>query len=182
DTPSETFEQIGGLDKEIHSLLRSLRLHAFHRDTVGRYRLPPKKSVLLVGPPGNGKTMVARALANWLASQSESGRARFMNIKPSALHSMWYGMSEAQYRECFRVAREAGEQDPATPTVMFFDEIDAVGTARGSSILRVNDQVLAAFLAELAGLEKRGDVLVVAATNRRDAPHPALLRPGRLGD
>ena len=96
---------------------------------------------------------------------------------------MWYSQSEANYREAFRVARDAGERDPDVPVVMFFDEVDAIGGARGDSTGRVDDRVLTAFLAELDGLESRGNVLVVCATNRRDSLDPALLRPGgRLGD
>jgi proteasome-associated ATPase len=98
---------------------------------------------------------------------------------------MWYSQSEANYREAFRVAREAGEKDPDVPVVMFFDEVDAIGGARGAggSLMRVDDRVLTAFLTELDGLESRGNVLVVCATNRRDALDPALLRSGgRLGD
>jgi proteasome-associated ATPase len=95
---------------------------------------------------------------------------------------MWYAQSEANYREAFRVAREAGEQEPEVPVVMFFDEVDALGGSRGQSLMRVDDRVLTAFMTELDGLDSRGNVLVVAATNRRDAIDPALLRPGRLGD
>jgi proteasome-associated ATPase len=153
-----------------------------HAETVRRYRLRRKGSVLLVGPPGTGKTMMARALANWLGQVSAGGRARFMNIKPAGLHSMWYSQSEANYREAFRIARAAGEREPDVPVVMFFDEVDSVGGARGNSLTRTNDQVLTAFMTELDGLESRGNILIVAATNRRDALDPALLRPGRLGD
>jgi proteasome-associated ATPase len=182
ETPTEVFENIGGLDREIEGLQRSIRLHLQHEETVKRYRLRPKGSVLLVGPPGTGKTMMARALANWLAQVSKHGRARFMNIKPAGLHSMWYSQSEANYREAFRIARAVGEQEPDVPVVMFFDEVDAIGGARGGSLVSVNDQVLTAFMTELDGLESRGNILIVAATNRRDAIDPALLRPGRLGD
>lgn len=182
ETPQETFDSIGGLDRQIEELQRSIRLHMQHAETVRKYQLRRKGSVLLVGPPGTGKTMMARSLANWLARISRSGRSRFMNIKPASLHSMWYAQSEANYREVFRVARAAGEQEPDVPVVMFFDEIDSVGGARGMSLMRVNDRVLTAFMCELDGLEERGNVLVVAATNRRDALDPALLRPGRLGD
>jgi len=125
--------------------------------------------------------MIARALANWLGQLAREGRSRFMHVKPSALHSMWYAQSEANYREAFRIAKEAGESDPDTPVVMFFDEIDSVGAARGDVLTRVDDRVLTSFMAELDGLESRGNVLVVAATNRREALDPALLRPGRLG-
>jgi len=182
ETPTEGFENIGGLDKEIDALQRSIRLHMQHAETVRKYRLRRKGSVLLVGPPGTGKTMMARALANWLGQVSARGRARFMNIKPAGLHSMWYSQSEANYREAFRIARAAGEQEPEVPVVMFFDEVDSIGGARGTSTMHVNDQVLTAFMTELDGLESRGNILVVAATNRRDAIDPALLRPGRLGD
>lgn len=182
ESPQESFENIGGLDRQIEELQRSIRLHLYHADTARKYQLRQKGSVLLAGPPGTGKTMMARALANWLGTISKSGRARFMNIKPASLHSMWYAQSEANYREAFRVAREAGDQEPEVPVVMFFDEVDSLGGSRGHSLMRVDDRVLTAFMTELDGLSSRGNVLVVGATNRRDAIDPALLRPGRLGD
>jgi proteasome-associated ATPase len=182
ETPRESFEHIGGLDAEIDRLKDLIQLHLQHADVVRAYGLRPSRSVLLVGGPGTGKTMMARGLANWLARVSPEGRARFMNIKPAALHSMWYSQSEANYREAFRMAREAGAAEPRVPVVLFFDEVDAVGGARGGFATHVDDRVLTAFMAELDGLEARGNVLVVAATNRIDALDPALIRPGRLGD
>lgn len=182
DTPAESFDNIGGLDHPIALLQRSLRLHLLHPHVVQRYRLRRATSVLLVGPPGTGKTMMARALAHWVGLQSAGGRARFMHIKPGALHSVWHSQSEANYREAFRVAREAGERQPDIPVVMFFDEVDAIGSTRGEGPTRIDDRVLTSFMAELDGLEARGNILVVAATNRREAVDPALLRPGRLGD
>jgi proteasome-associated ATPase len=182
ETPQETFASIGGLSRQIQMLQRTVALQMFHGDVTSKYRMRRRGSVLLFGKPGTGKTMLARAFANWLAGQSRSGRARFINIKPASLHSSWYAQSEANYREAFRIAREAGEADPDAPVVMFFDEVDAVGAARGHSLTRVDDRVLTAFMTELDGLQSRGNILVLAATNRRDAIDPALLRAGRLGD
>src|SRR5712691_5664772 len=182
DTPSGGFEQIGGLDREIERLQRSLLLHLLHTDIVRRYHLKRAASVLLVGPPGTGKTLMARALAHWLGRASSSGRARFMHVKPGALHSMWYSQSEANYRLAFETAREAGQSQPDVPVVMFFDEVDSIGAARGDVATRIDDKVQTSFMTELDGLEARGNILVVAATNRREAVDPALLRPGRLGD
>lgn len=182
EVPSETFADIGGLDAQIVELERAVFMRFHHRHLVEKYGLRAKKSVLLWGPPGTGKTMMARALVNRLRELSPSRRARFMNIKPGALHSMWYAQSEKNYREVFRVAREAGERDPDIPVVLFFDEVDAIGLARGASATHVDDRVLTAFMSELDGLEARGNVMVVASTNRRDTLDPGLARPGRLGD
>jgi proteasome ATPase len=181
-TPTDSFEEIGGLDREIEELKRTLSLHMFHRGSTCKYKLRRKKAVLMEGPPGNGKTKMARATCAWLASLSASGRSHFINVKPGALNSMWYGQTEQRYREIFRVAREAAAADESVPVVMFWDEVDAIGGNRGESTNRIDDRMLNAFMAELNGLEERGNILVLAATNRRDALDPALARPGRLGD
>jgi proteasome-associated ATPase len=182
ETPKDSFDEIGGLDREIETLKRVLALHMFHQDTARKYKLQRKKAVLMEGPPGNGKTKMARATCAWLASLSRSGTSRFMNVKPGALNSMWYGATEQRYREIFRVAREAAAADPDVPVVMFWDEVDAVGGSRGESVHRIDDRMLNVFMAELNGLEGRGNVIVLSATNRRDTLDPALVRPGRLGD
>ena len=181
-TPEETFASVGGLDREIAELKRSIELHFQHPEIVLRYQLRRKKAILLYGPPGTGKTLIARAVANWLASLSKSGRSRFINVKPAALNSMWFGQSEQNYRDVFRVARDAGAAEPEVPVVIFFDEVDSIGGERGRSVHRVDDRVATAFMAELNGLEERGNILVVTATNRLDSLDPALTRPGRLGD
>jgi proteasome-associated ATPase len=181
-TPSDSFEDIGGLDGVIESLKLMLTLHALEPATTGRYKLPRKRSALFQGPPGNGKTKLARATCNWLATMSASGRARFMNVKPGGLNSMWFGATENNYREIFRVAREAAAAEPGVPVVIFFDEIDAIGTSRGESVHRIDDRMLNALMAELDGLEARGNIVVLAATNRMDTLDPALLRFGRMGD
>jgi proteasome-associated ATPase len=95
---------------------------------------------------------------------------------------MWYGATEQRYRDIFRVAREAAAAEPDVPVVMFWDEIDAIGGNRGESAHRIDDRMLNAFMAELNGLEERGNIVILSATNRRDALDPALVRPGRLGD
>ncbi len=181
-TPLDSFQDIGGLDREIAQLKRLMTLHLFHSSTAIRYRLPRKRSVLMEGPPGNGKTKVARAACNFLATLSSTGRSHFINIKPGGLNSMWYGATEQRYRDIFRIAREAAAADPDVPIVMFWDEIDAIGGSRGESVHRIDDRMLNAFMAELNGLEDRGNILILAATNRLDSLDPALLRPGRLGD
>jgi len=182
ETPRETFADIGGLGPQIANITDSLLLHFKHRELARKYRLRPVGSILLHGHVGTGKTLLAKALANQLARIAPGGRSFFMSVKPSSLHSMWYSQSEANYREVFRVARETAAANPGSIVVMFFDEVDSIGGVRGNSQMRVNDSVLTAFLAELDGLSDRGDVVVVGATNRRDAIDPALLRPGRLGD
>ena len=182
ETPQVTFDHIGGLNFEIERLKRVLNLQVNHAEVARRYGLRRKGSVLLSGPSGTGKTMIAKAIANWLASVSPAGRSRFMSLKPAALHSVWYSQSEANYREAFAAARKAGEEDPRIPVIIFFDEVDSVGLARGGTLAHVDDRVLTAFMAELDGLSDRGNIVVVAATNRRSALDPALVRPGRLGD
>jgi proteasome-associated ATPase len=181
-TPQDTFESIGGLEKEIAIIQSTMEMHRNYPDVVGKFQLRRAGFILLYGPPGTGKTLLAKGLANWAARNSSSGRSRFMNIKPGALHSMWYSQSESNYREIFRTARQEVSRNPGVPLILFFDEIDSIGSSRGSSLAQTQDNVLMAFCAELDGLEARHDILVVGATNRRDVLDPALARPGRMGD
>jgi len=180
--PKLTFADIGGLDAVVDALKNVVLLQLLHSDLASRYGVRPERAVLLVGPPGTGKTMLVRALVNWLSTLSPTGDAKFINIKPGELESMWYSQTEARIREVFSVAREAAAADPTLPVVMFFDEVDWIATARGGDIHRVDDRAVDALAVELEGLEDRGNILVVAATNRRDILDPALVRPGRLAD
>ncbi|MGB9032309.1 MAG: AAA family ATPase [Acidobacteriaceae bacterium] len=182
ETPADSFEEIGGLEAEIDQLKRLMTLHILHPGMTTRYKLPRKRSVLMSGPPGNGKTKIARSTCNWLAGLSQSGRSRFINVKPGSLNHWLYGATEQRYREIFRIARDAATAEPEVPVVMFWDEIDAIGVTRGESH-HIDDRMLNAFMAEVDGLEALGNnIVILAATNRLDSLDPALLRPGRLGD
>lgn len=180
ETPRETFDDIGGLDKEIRQLVEAIELHICQPDLARKYRLARKRGICLSGPPGTGKTLMARALANHLG-RAGRGKSWFMNIKPGSRNSMWFGQSEQNWREAFRVAKETALRS-GFPVVIFLDEIDSVGKARGGIVSEIEDRVLNALLAEMDGLEGRGDIVVIGATNRFELLDEALVRPGRLGD
>ena len=181
DTPRDTFAQIGGLEVEIQKIKDVIGTEALHPEEFRRYRARHRGSILLVGPPGNGKTTLARAIANWMSEICGAG-SRFMDIKPGAVHSHWYSKSEANYREVFQVAREMGESRPEVPVVLFFDELDAIAARRGHSTVGTDDRVLNSLMTELDGLQRRGNILVIGATNRLSALDKAVVRPRRFGD
>jgi len=161
----------------------TLRLD-FERSDIGRkYGVRRAGCILLYGPPGTGKTMLARATANWLATNAGIHKSHFMHVRPGEFATMWYGETERQWRECFRVARAAADRDPDLPVVLFLDEVDAVAARRGRSATAVDDRVVCAIADELSGFDERPNVCVIAATNRLDVLDPALTRPGgRFGD
>jgi proteasome-associated ATPase len=177
-----TFDDIGGLDKEIEEMKNLVLLHLKHVGTTQRYGLAPERAALLEGPPGTGKTMLVKAMVSFLRTLSPTGEARFIDIKPGELASMWYGQSEANIREVFRVAREASVAQPEIPVVMFLDELDSIAASRGASLHRVDDRQVTALAAEINGLQACGNVLILAATNRKDILDEALIRAGRFGD
>ncbi len=182
-TPAENFAQVGGLQAEIARLTEAMHLRLDHPSMAVKYGLRAPTAGLLVGPPGVGKTLLARAFANWLSTRTSEGRSRFLEVKPGQVLSHWFGQSETRVRDTFAIAKRAAASEPCVPIVLFFDEIDALGAARGDRGQRYNDQVLATFLAELSAIEPESGVFVLAATNRLDALDPALTRPGgRLGD
>lgn len=182
NTPTDRFEELGGLDREIALLQRVIRFRLQHPELAVRYRLSAKRGILLEGPPGNGKTKLARCLANFIATLTPAGECRFMAIAGSADYSMWLGQSEQKIISRFRAARELSERG-GVPVLMFFDEIDAIGRRRGSDLGGgAPDRILSTFLAQLDGIQQVGNLIVVGATNRADILDSGLTRPGRLGD
>ncbi|CAH0490680.1 unnamed protein product [Peronospora farinosa] len=168
DVPRVLWRDIGGQDALKQSLREAVEWPLQHPEAFTRMGIRPPKGVLLYGPPGCSKTLTAKALA------TESGM-NFIAIKGPELFSKWVGESEQQVREVFRKARAA------SPTVVFFDEIDALASTRGTGgSSGASDRVLSQLLTELDGLEPLKRVLVVAATNRPDLLDPALMRPGRI--
>ncbi len=183
ETPSDHFAELGGLDREIALLQRVIRFRLQHPGLAARYRLPSKHGILLEGPPGNGKTKLARCLARFIAELVPDGRCRFMAVSGSSDYSMWLGQSEQRIIARFDAARELAARD-GVPVVMFFDEIDAIGRRRGSDAGSggAPDRILATLLAQLDGVRQVRNLVVVGATNRADILDAGLLRPGRLGD
>ncbi|HIP66590.1 MAG TPA: AAA family ATPase [Candidatus Nanopusillus sp.] len=168
EVPKIRWDDIGGLDEVKQELKESVEWPLKYRNIFKKIGIQPPKGILLYGPPGTGKTLLAKAVA------TESG-ANFIAIKGPEVLSKWFGESERIIREIFRKARQV------SPTVIFFDEIDAIAPKRGMySDSGALDRVVNQLLTELDGITSRGDVVVIAATNRPDILDPALLRPGRF--
>lgn len=168
EVPNVKWSDIGGLDDVKEELRETIELPIKYPETFKRIGVAPPKGVLLYGPPGCGKTLIAKAIA------TESG-ANFIAVKGPELLSKWVGESEKAVRDVFRRAREVA------PCVVFFDELDSLAPARGGGAdSRVSERVVSQLLTEIDGVEKLKDVVIVGATNRLDLIDPALLRPGRL--
>jgi proteasome-associated ATPase len=185
EVPDISYADVGGLDDQIEAITDAVELPFLHRDLFVRHRLPAPKGVLLYGPPGCGKTLIAKAVANSLAKKvaeqtgDRMARSYFLNIKGPELLNKYVGETERQIRLVFQRAREKSEE--GVPVIVFFDEMDSLFRTRGSGISSdMESTVVPQLLAEIDGVEALRNVIVIGASNREDLIDPAILRPGRL--
>jgi proteasome-associated ATPase len=184
EVPDIGYEDIGGLGQQIETIRDAVELPYLYADYYKEHKLTPPKGVLLYGPPGCGKTMIAKAVANNLAQKVSEKRGEkikgyFMNIKGPELLNKYVGETERKIREIFQKAKEKAAED--VPVVVFFDEMDALFRTRGSGISSdVETTIVPQLLAEIDGVEGLKNVIVIGASNRQDLIDPAILRPGRL--
>jgi proteasome-associated ATPase len=184
EVPDISYEDIGGLVTQIETIKDAVELPYLYADYYREHQLAPPKGVLLYGPPGCGKTMIAKAVANNLAARISEKRGEkvkgwFLNIKGPELLNKYVGETERKIREIFIKAREKAAED--VPVVVFFDEMDALFRTRGSGISSdVETTIVPQLLAEIDGVEHLKNVIVIGASNRQDLIDPAILRPGRL--
>jgi proteasome-associated ATPase len=185
EVPDISYTDIGGLDEQIDQIADAVELPFLHQDLFAEHKLPAPKGILLYGPPGCGKTLIAKAVANSLAKKvasvtgDEGGRSYFLNIKGPELLNKYVGETERQIRLVFQRAREKSEE--GWPVIVFFDEMDSMFRTRGSGISSdVESTIVPQLLAEIDGVESLKNVIVIGASNREDLIDPAILRPGRL--
>lgn len=185
EVPDVAYEDVGGLDRQIEEITDAVELPFLHRALFSEYKLPAPKGILLYGPPGCGKTLIAKAVANSLAkkvaslTQSSSVRSYFLNIKGPELLNKYVGETERQLRLVFQRAREKSEE--GVPVIVFFDEMDSLFRTRGTGISSdMESTIVPQLLAEIDGVEALRNVIVIGASNREDLIDPAILRPGRL--
>jgi proteasome-associated ATPase len=185
EVPDISYEDVGGLDSQIEMITDAVELPWVHRDLFIEHKLPAPKGILLYGPPGCGKTLIAKAVANSLAkkvaevSADKQARSYFLNIKGPELLNKYVGETERQIRLVFQRARE--KSDEGWPVIVFFDEMDSLFRTRGTGISSdMESTIVPQLLAEIDGVEALKNVIVIGASNREDLIDPAILRPGRL--
>jgi len=184
EVPDISYEEIGGLSSQIEMIRDAVELPYLHADLFREHKLRPPKGILLYGPPGCGKTLIAKAVANSLAKQvaertGEEGKSYFLNIKGPELLNKYVGETERHIRLVFQRARE--KASAGTPVIVFFDEMDSIFRTRGSGVSSdVENTIVPQLLSEIDGVEGLENVIVIGASNREDMIDPAILRPGRL--
>jgi proteasome-associated ATPase len=187
EVPDVSYEDIGGLTRQIEQIRDAVELPFLHKDLYREYSLRPPKGVLLYGPPGCGKTLIAKAVANSLAKKmaevrgedAREAKSYFLNIKGPELLNKFVGETERHIRLIFQRAREKASE--GTPVIVFFDEMDSIFRTRGTGVSSdVETTVVPQLLSEIDGVEGLENVIVIGASNREDMIDPAILRPGRL--
>jgi proteasome-associated ATPase len=185
EVPDISYQDIGGLADQIEQIRDAVELPYLHADLFAEHQLKPPKGILLYGPPGCGKTLIAKAVANSLAKKvaevtgRPSGRSYFLNIKGPELLNKYVGETERQIRLIFQRAKEKSGE--GVPVIVFFDEMDSIFRTRGSGVSSdVENTIVPQLLSEIDGVEQLKNVIVIGASNREDMIDPAILRPGRL--